>query len=61
MFPYKYIKQAIRYFETKYDLYAIRLDLPFAHNAIEFFVTSMEVPEAPNFAWHMTDLKVICS
>uniref|UniRef100_A0A915Q5C5 Uncharacterized protein n=1 Tax=Setaria digitata TaxID=48799 RepID=A0A915Q5C5_9BILA len=48
---------AVRYFEIKYDLCAIRLDLPFAHYALEFFLTSMDVPGAPKFAMQMTDLK----
>uniref|UniRef100_A0A0M3IKN3 Amidase domain-containing protein n=1 Tax=Ascaris lumbricoides TaxID=6252 RepID=A0A0M3IKN3_ASCLU len=55
---YDALKRAVRYFETKYDLCAIRLDLPFAHYAVEFFLTSIEVPGAPSFAHHMTDLKV---
>uniref|UniRef100_A0A915BVI9 Amidase domain-containing protein n=1 Tax=Parascaris univalens TaxID=6257 RepID=A0A915BVI9_PARUN len=54
---YDALKRAVRYFETKYDLCAIRLDLPFAHYAVEFFLTSIEVPGAPSFAHHMTDLK----
>ncbi|VDM25004.1 unnamed protein product [Toxocara canis] len=54
---YDALKRAVRYFETKYDLCAIRLDLPFAHYAVEFFLTSIEVPGAPSFAHHMTDFK----
>lgn len=46
------------FFETKYDVCGIRLDLPFAHYAVEFFLLSMEVPESPSFARYMTDLTV---
>ncbi|MCP9257950.1 Fatty-acid amide hydrolase 2 [Dirofilaria immitis] len=49
--------KVVRYFEIKYDLCAIRVDLPFVHYALEFFLTSMDVANAPKFAMHMTDLK----
>ncbi|VDK65925.1 unnamed protein product, partial [Onchocerca ochengi] len=48
---------AVRYFEIKYDLCAIRIDPPLIHYAFEFFLTSMDVANAPKFAMHMTDLK----
>ncbi|VDP11707.1 unnamed protein product [Onchocerca flexuosa] len=49
---------AVRYFEIKYDLCAIRIDPPLIHYAFEFFLTSMDVVNAPKFAMHMTDLKI---
>ncbi|TKR93934.1 hypothetical protein L596_008296 [Steinernema carpocapsae] len=51
------LKRAVQYFEKKYDLVAYRLDLPLAHNANEYFVTSMDVDGAPSFAKHLADLK----
>ncbi|KAK0425657.1 hypothetical protein QR680_009304 [Steinernema hermaphroditum] len=51
------LKRAVQYFEKKYDLVAYRLDLPLAHNANEYFVTSMDVDGAPSFAKHLVDLK----
>ncbi|VDD95154.1 unnamed protein product [Enterobius vermicularis] len=50
------VRKAVMFFETKYDVCGIRLDLPFAHYAVEFFLLSMEVPESPSFARYMTDL-----
>ncbi|KHN78371.1 Fatty-acid amide hydrolase 2 [Toxocara canis] len=38
------MKMAVEHFERKYDLCAIRLDLPFVHKALEFYFASMEVP-----------------
>ncbi|VDK48612.1 unnamed protein product [Anisakis simplex] len=51
------LMRAVQFFETKYDICAIRLDLPFVHYAVELFFSSMEVPGAPSFAHYMTDLK----
>ncbi|KAL3998174.1 Amidase family protein [Acanthocheilonema viteae] len=51
------LKKEIRYFEIKYDLCATRIDPPLVHYALEFFLTSMDVTDAPKFAMHMTDLK----
>ncbi|VDM95254.1 unnamed protein product [Thelazia callipaeda] len=48
---------AVRYLELKYNLSAIRVDLPFAHYALEFFLTSMEDINAPKFSMYMADLK----
>ncbi|KAK6106120.1 Amidase family protein [Brugia pahangi] len=52
------LKKEIRYFEIKYDLCAVRIDPPLVHYALEFFLTSMDVADAPKFAMHMTDLKM---
>lgn len=50
--------QAVKSLERRHDVCGIRLDLPFAHYAIEFFLLSMEVPGSPSFARYMTDLTV---
>uniref|UniRef100_A0A158Q784 Amidase domain-containing protein n=1 Tax=Elaeophora elaphi TaxID=1147741 RepID=A0A158Q784_9BILA len=51
-------EEAVRYFEIKYDLCATRINPPLVHCALEFFLTSMDVANAPKFATLMTDLKV---
>ncbi|KAF8368724.1 hypothetical protein PRIPAC_86553 [Pristionchus pacificus] len=43
------LKRAVRYMEMKYDLAAVRVDFPLAHQATDFFVTSMESKDQPAF------------
>uniref|UniRef100_A0AAF5Q079 Amidase domain-containing protein n=1 Tax=Wuchereria bancrofti TaxID=6293 RepID=A0AAF5Q079_WUCBA len=52
------VQDVVRYFEIKYNLCAVRIDPPLVHYALEFFLTSMDVADAPKFAMHMTDLKM---
>ncbi|VDK18562.1 unnamed protein product [Anisakis simplex] len=46
------LKLAVEHFERKYDICAIRVDLPLVHNALDFYFTSMNVPGEPA----MTDM-----
>lgn len=48
----------MEHFERKYDLCAIRLDLPFVHKALDFYFASMEVPGVAPPIHAMTELDV---
>uniref|UniRef100_A0A9J2QA68 Amidase domain-containing protein n=1 Tax=Ascaris lumbricoides TaxID=6252 RepID=A0A9J2QA68_ASCLU len=50
------IQLAVEHFERKYDLCAIRLDLPFVHKALDFYFASMEVPGVAPPIHAMTEL-----
>uniref|UniRef100_A0A915BV84 Amidase domain-containing protein n=1 Tax=Parascaris univalens TaxID=6257 RepID=A0A915BV84_PARUN len=50
------LKMAVEHFERKYDLCAIRLDLPFVHKALDFYFASMEVPGVTPLVHAMTEL-----
>ncbi|GMR54368.1 hypothetical protein PMAYCL1PPCAC_24563, partial [Pristionchus mayeri] len=49
------LKRAVRYMEMKYDLAAVRVDFPLAHQAVDFFLTSMENDESPTFSEILAD------
>lgn len=50
--------QAVTFFENKFDVEAIRLDLPLATKAIEMLFTSIQVKENPTIAESLLSLKV---
>ncbi|GMT29190.1 hypothetical protein PFISCL1PPCAC_20487 [Pristionchus fissidentatus] len=49
------LKRAVRYMEMKYDLAAVRVDFPLAHQAMDFFMTSMDNKEQPAFNEILSD------
>ncbi|CAJ0577543.1 unnamed protein product, partial [Mesorhabditis spiculigera] len=51
------LKRAVKYFVRKYDLTAIRVDLPLAHLALQFFLVSMYIEGEPSFRQHLDELK----
>ncbi|VDK18498.1 unnamed protein product [Anisakis simplex] len=53
------LKLAVEHFERKYDICAIRVDLPLVHNALDFYFTSMNVPGEPAMVHEMSGIKVI--
>jgi hypothetical protein len=48
----------VQYFEIKYDLVAVRLDLPLVNQGMEMWFSSMEHKGAAPFSQHLCDLKV---
>uniref|UniRef100_A0A914WW59 Amidase domain-containing protein n=1 Tax=Plectus sambesii TaxID=2011161 RepID=A0A914WW59_9BILA len=52
------LKKAVRFFETRYDLLGHRLDLPLAHYALQFFLSSIDNPDAPKFSEQMLNRQV---
>ncbi|CAJ0962849.1 unnamed protein product, partial [Mesorhabditis belari] len=51
------LQRAVKYFVRKYDLTSIRVDLPLAHLAVEYFLVSMYTEGEPTFKEHLADLK----
>lgn len=48
----------MNYFEKKYDLSSYRLDLPLVRNALAYWFSSAEDPQAPSLAKEMGNLEV---